>query len=151
MPEFHEGGCLCGAVRFQAQGRPLRVLACHCTLCQRVTGSAFSVEPVFLKHKVRFTGEPAHYEHRPPEHGRIMVFSFCGKCGNRIGLTLERFPQVQILYAGAFDDPTWLKPAAHIFTDSAVSWLKLPHDVNCFRRHMFEADGTGAKPTSPSP
>jgi len=117
-------------------------------MCQRATGSAFSVEPIFLKERVSFQGESlAAYSHRSPDHGRLLHFSFCRACGNRIGLTLERFPAVQVLYGGTFDDPAWLAPDSHIFTASAVPWLLLPHDVQCFRQHLFNADGTPALPT----
>src|SRR5436190_14082493 len=110
MSEVHHGGCLCGAVRYRVHGRPLKVLACHCSLCQRVTGSAFAVEATFSRTRVVFSGDPAKtFSYRPPEHGRQMDFSFCSACGTRIGLTLERFPKVQILYAGTFDEPAWVK------------------------------------------
>ena len=96
MTQIHSGGCLCGEVRFTVTGRPLQVLVCHCTMCQRATGSAFSVEPVFLKERIEVRGGPlAIYNHRSADHGRMLHFSFCGTCGNRIGLTLERFPTVQ--------------------------------------------------------
>jgi hypothetical protein len=147
MRELHQGGCLCGSVRLQTLGRPLKVLVCHCTMCQRATGSAFSVEPIFPKGRVQLTGEPPSlYEHRSPEHGRVIQFSFCGKCGNRIGITLERFPDIQVVYGGVFDDPSWLKPDCHIFTESAAPWTQLPSDVECFSRHMLEPDGSPAKP-----
>src|SRR3954468_25007493 len=99
MREVHSGGCLCGGVRYTVTGRPMQVLVCHCTMCQRATGSAFSVEPVFLKERVTLQGDSlAVYKHRSPDHGRLFDFSFCRTCGNRIGLTLERFPAVQVLY-----------------------------------------------------
>jgi hypothetical protein len=92
----------------------------------------------------------ATYAHRSIDHGRLFHFSFCRTCGNRIGLTLERFPAVQILYGGTFDDPTWVVPGAHIFTASAMRWLALPSGVQCFRQHMFNADGTSVPPDASS-
>lgn len=147
MPQIHSGGCLCGEVRFTVTGRPLQVMVCHCTMCQRATGSALSVEPVFLKERVELQGQSiASYTHRSIDHGRMLHFSFCRTCGNRIGLTLERFPTVQILYGGTFDDPAWVVPGAHIFTASAVPWLVLPGNVQCFAQHMFNSDGTPVPP-----
>ena len=151
MPQVHSGGCICGEVRFTVTGRPLQVMVCHCTMCQRATGSAFSVEPVFLKERVEVQGQSlATYSHRSIDHRRMLHFSFCRTCGNRIGLTLERFPTVQILYGGTFDDPTWLIPSLHIFIASAVPWLVLPSDVQCFKQHMFNADGTSVPPITSS-
>ena len=147
ISQTHQGGCLCGSVRFEASGRPLMVMVCHCSMCQRATGSAFSVEPVFLKTNVQFHGGPlASYAYQSPDHGRRLNFTFCPTCGNRLGLTLDRFPQVQVTYAGTFDDPAWLTPDSHIFTKSAVPWTVLPKDVRCFAGHLFELDGTPARP-----
>ena len=149
MPQTRSGGCLCGDVRFTSTGRPLEILVCHCTMCQRATGGAFSIEPVFLKERVEIQERSlATYSHRSNDHGRMLHFSFCRRCGNRIGLTLERFPTIQILYGGTFDDPAWLVPSAHIFTASKVSWLDLPSGVRCFKQHMFNADGTAVPPAT---
>src|SRR5947209_44786 len=49
-----EGGCLCGKVRFTVNQPPLRTLACHCTFCQRLTGSSFYAESIFLGDSVQF-------------------------------------------------------------------------------------------------
>jgi hypothetical protein len=147
MPQIHSGGCLCGEVRFTTTGRPVQVLVCHCTMCQRATGSAFSIEPVFLKERVELQGSSlATYQHRSADHGRSLDFSFCRTCGNRIGLTLQRFPSVQVLYGGTFDDPSCLAPSSHIFTESAIPWLVLPSDTPCFKQHMFNTDGSAAQP-----
>ena len=62
MPR-HEGGCLCGEVRFAVSADPMRVTVCHCHFCQRNTGTAYLVEPVFTKAQFRFTsGAPRTYD-----------------------------------------------------------------------------------------
>jgi hypothetical protein len=43
----HEGGCLCGAIRYETMADPINVTTCHCKFCQRATGSAYMVEPIF--------------------------------------------------------------------------------------------------------
>lgn len=52
MAQIHEGGCLCGAVRYRARNQPARTSACHCTFCQRRTGSAFGVGAYFKQEDV---------------------------------------------------------------------------------------------------
>ena len=65
MTEVHEGGCLCGEVRYAARGEPVRTSVCHCAYCQRRTGAAFAVLPVFRAEAVAFLrGETASYRHR---------------------------------------------------------------------------------------
>ena len=56
MAGAHEGGCLCGAVRYQATGQPMRATVCHCTFCQRITGSAFGVWVTYRKEQVALSG-----------------------------------------------------------------------------------------------
>ena len=71
MAEIHQGGCVCGDVRYRSIGKPVRTTVCHCSFCQRLTGSAFLVEPVFEAGRVVVEqGAPASYEHRSPSHGR---------------------------------------------------------------------------------
>src|SRR4249920_3761579 len=64
MRGIHEGGCLCGTVRYRTQGEPIRVTICHCRFCQRATGGAYMVEPIFRLGDVRVTrGVPSIYTH----------------------------------------------------------------------------------------
>ena len=84
MSARHEGGCVCGSVRYVTHGDPLRVTVCHCTWCQRRTGSAFSVEPVFNADQVEIGGGPlTKYRHVSDRSGRWLDLEFCPKCGTR--------------------------------------------------------------------
>ena len=59
---LNHAGCLCGALRFATRGNPLRVTICHCKFCQRATGSAYMVEPIFENTNLEITaGTPATY------------------------------------------------------------------------------------------
>jgi hypothetical protein len=144
--EVHDGGCLCGAIRFRTVGAPLKTTVCHCPMCQRTSGSAFTVELIFLAKAVRFEGAPSKYTYRSPDHGRLLHYEFCSVCGTRLGVSLERFPGVQIIYAGTYDDASWVKPDSHIFTRSATAWSRIPDDVDCFSAHMMDEQGTPQHP-----
>jgi hypothetical protein len=144
---IHHGGCLCGSVRFHTDGPPTWTTICHCTFCQRLTGSAFLVEPVFKQSQVVVDhGELATYEHRSPAHGRRLTVQFCARCGTHLSLLFERFPGVQGVCGGTFDDPTWLQASRHIFTQTAVPWFVFPPGVACYRQHAIAEDGAAATP-----
>src|SRR5438445_7926613 len=82
MSVSHEGGCLCGKVRYKVAAEPLRVTICHCTFCQRFTGSAFLVEPIFRTEDVVFSGTaPRTYGHRSDGSDKCVTLNFCGRCG----------------------------------------------------------------------
>jgi hypothetical protein len=136
----HEGGCVCGAVRYVTRGDPLRVTVCHCTWCQRRTGTAFSVEPVFNDDQVEVRGGPrTRYRHVSDESGRWLELEFCPTCGTNIGLTLQWRPGVTIIDAGTFDDPSWIRSDhhrfRHIFLRSARDWSIVPRNAEKYQAH----------------
>jgi hypothetical protein len=126
MSDMHEGGCLCGALRYRATGQPLRATVCHCTFCQRITGSAFGVWATYRKEQVAMSGEIGTYEHRSDESGRWIKMEFCPRCGTSVGATFERTPELRSQLAGTFDDPGWLDISRHIWTRSARHWVPIP-------------------------
>lgn len=147
MSAIHEGGCLCGDVRYRTMAAPLRVTICHCTFCQRFTGTAFLVEPIFRKQDVVLSGlPPKTYDHRSDSSSRRVTLNFCGRCGVTIYLDLERFPDILGLCAGTFDDPNWFdrspENCRHIFTRSAQSGVMLPAGVSTFAAHAIQLDGS---------
>ena len=82
MPAIHEGGCFCGSVRYRAYGKPSRTSVCHCTDCQRRTGSAFAVVAHFKAEYLEIVGGPlSTYEYRSDESHRWIRLEFCLRCG----------------------------------------------------------------------
>jgi hypothetical protein len=78
------GGCPCEAVRFKVMAMPLLVYACHCTECQRWSGSAFSMSmPIKADTFAITSGELKHWR-RIGASGLESVHWFCGECGGRI-------------------------------------------------------------------
>lgn len=141
MAGRHEGGCVCGAVRYRVQGAPERVTVCHCTWCQRRTGSAFGVEAVFKLENVTLSGEtPRTYRHHSDESGRWLDQEFCPRCGTNIGFTLEAVPGIRTIAAGTFDDPSWISPGntafRYVYLRSARDWSALPDGVERYEAHF---------------
>lgn len=147
----HEGGCLCGAVRYATRGAPLTVTICHCRFCQRATGSAFLVEPIFRRAAFEITaGTPARYELRSEGSGKTVTVHFCAVCGTKTHLAFERFADVIGVYGGTFDDPNWFerKPGGvkHIFLDVAQRGAVIPPGIPTYRQHALSADGAANEP-----
>jgi len=151
MSIAHEGGCLCGDVRYTATAAPLRVTVCHCTFCQRFTGSAFLVEPIFKEEDIVFSGQTAKvFDHRSDSSHKRVSLHFCGRCGTTLYLSFERFPGFLGLCAGTFDDPNWFdrtpENCRHIFTHSAQTGVVLPAGVETYPDHAMQLDGSANKP-----
>jgi hypothetical protein len=148
---IHQGGCLCGVIRYQTQGEPIRVTICHCRFCQRATGGAFMVEPIFrADHVSVMRGAPSIYTHISEGSGKRLYIHSCLNCATKLYVTFERFPDTCGIYSGTFDDPTWfpVKPtnARHIFIDRARPETYLPAGFPMFHQHAVANDGTPCDP-----
>jgi hypothetical protein len=140
VTDVHEGGCVCGAVRYRTEGGPLRVTACHCTMCQKRTGSAFGVGAYYNAEQVhKLKGELRTYEHRSDESHRWLRFEFCANCGTQVFWTLEALPGVRAVALGSFDDPKWLKPTRFGWYRSAHPWVNAPDDVEVIEKSSLPA------------
>ena len=141
MTGENTGGCICGTVRFTTIGEPMRITVCHCTWCQRRTGSAFGVEVVYRDDQVAFAGEETgRYRHTSDESGRWLDIAFCRRCGGNLGFTLEAAPGIRTLPAGAFDDPSWIRAdryeMRHVYVRSRRDWSDLSSAVDVYERHF---------------
>lgn len=135
MPDFHEGGCLCGAVRYRTKGEPAFTIVCHCRACQHRTGSAFGLGAYFPEPNVEFLGGSLQsFEFRSDESGRWLKTEFCPQCGTTVTWTLELRPGIRAIAGGTFDEPGWHKVDRHIWTDSAHPWVIHPQDAVVFRK-----------------
>lgn len=148
----HEGGCLCGDVRYKLSANPIRVTFCHCRFCQRGSGAAYAIEPIFNRTDFAVIhGDPAVYEHRSEESGKILSVNFCRSCGTKMFLDFERFPDACAVYAGTFDDPNWFSRSPeisrHIFLESAQPGTIIPAGMPTYDKHATHNDGTPAEPT----
>jgi hypothetical protein len=133
MAEIHEGGCLCGSVRYRIVGNPIIAGVCHCTLCKRRTGSAFGMSAYFDEAAVEITrGGLKTYEYRSDESNRWVKTEFCPTCGTTVTWTGEPIPGRRGIAVGTFDDPNWIKPQRHAWTRSALRWVVFPADVEVF-------------------
>ncbi|GAB4229499.1 MAG: hypothetical protein Kow0032_10690 [Methyloligellaceae bacterium] len=145
------GGCLCGATRYAVNAQPIRVTICHCRFCQRATGSAYLVEPIFERGSLRMlAGTPAQYAHRSEGSGKRVTINFCATCGTKLFLEFERFPDVVGIYGGTFDDPNWFERtpanARHIFLEAAQHGTVIPAGFDTYRQHATLNDGTAVEP-----
>ena len=148
---FREGGCLCGAIRYTTNSDPMLVMHCHCKFCQRATGAAYSVEPIFDKKSFEvITGNPTTYTQASEGSGKRVTINFCPTCGTKLFLDLERFPAVCVVYGGTFDDPNWFDRSPeitrHIFLAFAQNGTVIPAGVSTFPQHALRSDGTWIEP-----
>ena len=129
--ELHEGGCLCGAVRYRTRGQPQRVSLCACTWCQKRSGAPVGLSIYFEKSQVTFLqGEMKHHK-VTTDADRWLESAFCPNCGTTVGWCLEYFPDYQGIAGGTFDQPTfWYQdPQRLVFARSKPHWFHVPDDL----------------------
>ncbi len=134
-PQRRSGGCLCGAIRYLAEGTPLWVAHCHCESCRRSTGTALVTYAGYARDRVAFTeGRPARYASSPG-----VTRSFCGGCGTPIAYEGARWPEEIHLLLCTLDDPESLEPQGHVYTAEQLRWLKLDDGLP---RHPGSSSGS---------
>ena len=127
------GGCLCGAVRYEAIGEPI-VSYCHCRMCQQAYGALYGLFAVFPVETFRFTRrEPAYYPSSPwAKRG------FCANCGSPIDFRYAGSPTLGVLI-GTLDHPENCPPNSHHNgIESKVPWHVITDDLP--RRRSDESD-----------
>ncbi len=122
------GQCRCGAVRYTIAAETLPpVYACHCHICQRASGSAFSVQAVVAEDQLTVTGPIVVREIVTDD--RTSIQRFCGECLARVYNTNTRRPGMAVVRAGTLDGSEELVCRAHIYTAYKQAWVTLPDDV----------------------
>jgi hypothetical protein len=131
-----QGGCLCGAVRYRVTDKPVRGSACHCTFCQKRTGSAFGLGAYFKQEDVEFLkdGERRIYQHRSDETGRYIRLEFCSTCGTQVTWTIEALPGLRAIGVGTLDDPKSVSVNRFGWFRSAHPWIKPPVGFEVYER-----------------
>ncbi len=132
--ENHQGGCLCGAVRYILRGAPLYASHCHCRSCQKATGAGFA------------TWVGAKEENFEVTHGRLVLCAsspgvgrgFCNQCGSSLTYTGEGWPGLIGILAATLDEPGIATPTANNYVEHKLPWVRLDDDLT--KRARFSDD-----------
>lgn len=135
-----EGGCACGAVRYRMVARPLFVHCCHCTRCQRETGSAFAVNALIEASNLELLRGEAQQIALPSASGKGQVISRCRDCGIALwsDYGISRAP-IHAVRVGTLDDPSIAAPDIHIFTSTKQPWVILGDGVRAVDEYYRRA------------
>jgi len=138
-----QGGCLCGAVRYRVTLPPQRGSVCHCTFCQRRTGSACGFGAYFREEDVEFLqpGERRVYEHRSDETGRWLRIEFCTTCGTQVTWTIEAAPGMRAIGVGTLDNPKAIEIKRFGWFRSAHPWVMRPPGYEIYETSTLPPPG----------
>jgi len=119
----HDGGCRCGKVRFRVTAPPMLTMACHCTGCQRMASSAFSLSAAYPSDAFAVTaGQPVVGGLR----GDDIHHFFCGWCMSWMFTRVEGLDWFVNLRTTMLDDPSGLEPYLETCTAEKLPWVTTP-------------------------
>jgi hypothetical protein len=121
------GGCLCGGVRFEVTEPLVSAGYCHCTRCQRRTGTAASASGRTAPGSLRvLSGEALVREYDPGDGGFLKAF--CSTCGSALWSRSPDDRNVISIRLGAFDSDPGIRPSSRQFVAYAAPWEPIPDD-----------------------
>ena len=125
------GGCLCGAVRYEAHGAPLFAGYCFCADCRKASGSGFIAFLGFPASAVRITGA-TRLSRAKAFRGGEAVRNHCAECGGLVFGGIVGQDDQHTIYAGSLDDPSRFHPTMAIFARDRAPWVPLPEGLTVF-------------------
>ena len=122
------GGCLCGRVRYESDGRALFSVICHCRDCQKASGSCGVPVMGVTMATFKVSGEPKSFS-AVGSGGQPAVRFFCPECGSLLFGHPGSMPEVVTIYVGSLDAPDLFKPGAAMFTRDRPRWGRIGYDL----------------------
>ncbi len=125
------GRCLCGGVRFQIDEDLGPIVCCHCSVCRRITGTAFASNASVRTESFHIiAGEELIKEFQSSEN---TIRAFCSRCGSPVYGRFVSFPAVRRVRLGTLDSDPGNKPVANIFMGSKAPWFAGTEQLECFQ------------------
>lgn len=134
--DIYKGGCTCRTVRYAMLSKPMFVHCCHCTWCQRETGSAFAVNALIECHNVEVVSGAVEIIDTPSSSGKGQKIARCPQCHIALWSHYAGAGQkIHFLRVGTLDTPALFPPDIHIFTSTKQPWVTLPEGVPAVRSY----------------
>ena len=122
------GGCRCGRVHYRVTEAPRFVFACHCSDCQQLSSSAFSLGMIVPKEAFAVTegAEQVRCWSKTGSSGKESRQFTCAVCSGWLYTEADSAAEFTIVRPSTLHDHGWVRPIAQIFTRSALPWARLP-------------------------
>ncbi|MDH3692791.1 MAG: GFA family protein [Gammaproteobacteria bacterium] len=140
--KLYNGGCGCGAIRYQVYGPPVMVEYCHCDDCRESSGSAVTVLAGFRQNGFEILdGLPLYYDATS-----AVKRSFCGTCGSPLFYENQDYPEDIYIHLGSFDQPEELPPDRHVWVSERISWHEIKDGLSQYEQFSSAGLPEGAPP-----
>lgn len=124
-----EGSCLCGQIHYQSSAEPAVMALCHCTHCQKQSGSAFSALVAVPAGTLEINRAQLKFYDDKGDSGQPVRRGFCPNCGSAVISEVAVTPDLEWIKAGTLNDTSWYSPTVSIWCDSAQKWTPMPEGM----------------------
>ena len=124
------GSCFCNTVRFKVSGAPKSVVNCHCSICRRQSGAAFSTYVAVLESAFEIISGIESISSFQMGEGAYKYF--CKNCGSPIFNKNNRYPGLSIIYLGGISDLSNMVPTANIYCENQLPWVPSIAELRSF-------------------
>jgi hypothetical protein len=128
MATTHIATCCCGQLSLSYKGEITRTAMCHCTACQKRTGSAFGLQFAVKRESAVIRGLSTRYT-RIADTGTKLDFHFCPTCGSTVFWEMGDVPDIYAVAAGCFADASLPSPSISVYSCRKHHWFELPSSV----------------------
>ena len=130
QPEV-QGGCLCGTVRYAVKP-PFKLFQyCHCSRCQKATGTAHAANAFLPMDQFRWVSGEDNLSHYSLPEAKYFGTSFCKTCGSNMPIVIEA-TAIALVPAGSLEGLSDSPPKQSIFWGSKADWYLSPFEIPCF-------------------
>lgn len=128
-----EGGCGCGALRYRLRKEPILVNNCHCSLCQRQTGTGSAINAFIETSELELVSGELSATEFETGSGGVQTVKRCAKCGTPVWSHYPRLgTKAAAVRCGTLDNPSAIRPDAAIYVADKPDWSTLPEGVPQF-------------------
>jgi len=132
---IHGGSCTCGHIRYQLTSEPLFAHCCHCTWCQRESGTAFALNAIIEADRVELLSGEVEIVDTPSASGKGQRISRCPICRVAVWSNYGGGDAARFIRVGTLLEPGRLPPDVHIFTSTKQPWVVLSADAPVFEEY----------------
>lgn len=125
------GGCLCGAVRYQIGAELGLVEHCHCSMCRKAHGAAFSTNAVVPTAALKVTSGTEFISEYESSSNRRKCF--CSKCGSQLFIRRVNKPEYTMVTLGTLESNVQARPERHVFVESKAHWYSITDALPQFK------------------
>ena len=136
-----QGHCSCNQLRYRVEKKPMIVHCCHCSWCQRETGSAFVINAVLETDAIKVLSGKSETIDTPSASGKGQKITRCNVCHVAVWSQYSGAGEnIRFLRVGTLENPDECPPDVHIYTSTRLDWVKLPDNASVVPEYYIPSE-----------